>query len=149
MSSNPFQSPQADLGPHILAGDSVERLRNIALYQKAIVFCVLAEIVLYVALFMLPAIQTSGPGSSIFVGLVAILVVLLSILVVVAAVVFVALLATQLYNLAVGIICAVLTVVPCVGLLVLLILSQKATNVLKQHGYSVGLLGARMSQFSR
>jgi hypothetical protein len=36
--------------------------------------------------------------------------------------------------------------VPCFGLLLLLIVNQKATSILQQNGIRVGLMGADMSQ---
>ncbi len=36
---------------------------------------------------------------------------------------------------------------PCVNILILLAVSQRATMYLKEHGFKVGLLGANMSQF--
>jgi hypothetical protein len=48
----------------------------------------------------------------------------------------------------VGILLALLALIPCVGLIGLLIINGKATSVLKDYGIRVGLLGAKMSDFS-
>jgi hypothetical protein len=64
----------------------------------------------------------------------------------VTAAVFVFMLALSLYNTATGVALGVLTLVPLVGLIVLLIINGKATNVLRDHGIRVGLMGARLSQ---
>ena len=56
------------------------------------------------------------------------------------------LLAIQLYGIVGGILMGVLTLVPCLGLLLLLLINEKATRVLRQNGIRVGLLGADPSQ---
>ncbi len=61
------------------------------------------------------------------------------------ATVFVFLLATKVYTTGVGVVLGVLTLIPCIGLIVLLIINAKATNILKAHGIRVGLLGASTS----
>ncbi len=61
------------------------------------------------------------------------------------ATVFVFVLALRVYGQAAGIVLGILTLVPLVGLVVLLIVNQKATALLKEAGVHVGLLGARMS----
>ncbi|HZZ81823.1 MAG TPA: hypothetical protein VFE62_25205 [Gemmataceae bacterium] len=40
-----------------------------------------------------------------------------------------------------------LTLIPCVGLIVLLVINGAATSTLRQYGYHVGFLGADLSQF--
>jgi len=58
------------------------------------------------------------------------------------------LLIANVYNSVIlGIILGVFLLVPCLNLLILLAISQRATMYLKQHGFKVGLLGADMSQF--
>ena len=60
--------------------------------------------------------------------------------------VLVFLLATKVYGTALGVLLGILTLVPCVGLIVLLIVNGKATSVLRQNGHRVGLLGADLSK---
>ena len=62
------------------------------------------------------------------------------------ATVFVFLLAIKVYSTGVGILLRVLTLIPVVGLIVLLIVNGKATAILKQNGIKVGLMGADLSQ---
>ena len=58
------------------------------------------------------------------------------------------LLIANVYNSVIlGIILGVFLLVPCLNLLILLAISQRATMYLKQHGFKVGLFGADMSQF--
>ena len=54
-------------------------------------------------------------------------------------------LAIKVYHIAVGIILGILTLVPCLGLLVLLLINSKATSILIQNGFKVGLLGDKLS----
>jgi hypothetical protein len=66
----------------------------------------------------------------------------------IAGLVFVFLLSTKVYGTGLGILFAILTVLPCLGILVLLMINSKATTVLRQNGHKVGLLGADLSKFS-
>jgi hypothetical protein len=109
-----------------------DALRNVATYQKGILVCILFYIVLVVIQFLLP------PDLRLFLGIAA---VVLSI----TATVFVFLLATQVYSTGLGVLLAILTLIPCIGLITLLIINNKATNVLRKHGVRVGLLGAKPS----
>lgn len=56
--------------------------------------------------------------------------------------VFILMLATRLYGTGTGVVLGVLTLVPLVGLIILLVVNAKATGILKKHGIKVGLLGA-------
>ncbi len=111
---------------------SVEQLniREIAMRQKAVLICILIYLVAVVAQFALP------PELRLFLGL-GVLVVI------VVATVFVFLLATKLYGTGLGIVLGILTLIPLLGLLVLLIVNAKATSTLREHGIKVGLLGAK------
>ena len=58
------------------------------------------------------------------------------------------LLTANVYNSVIlGIVLGIFLLVPCVNILILLAVSQRATMYLKEHGFKVGLLGANMSQF--
>lgn len=109
-----------------------EDLRAIASFQKAILFCILAYLLAIPTQFMLP------PQFRLFLGGGVILLGLVS-------TVFVFLLATKVYSTGVGVLLAVLTLIPCVGLIVLLIINSKATSTLQLNGVRVGLLGANMA----
>lgn len=107
-------------------------LRNIAGFQKALLLCILGQILTFV-------LQTALPPQIRPLGAVAYLIVC------VVAVVFVFRLAMRLYSTATGVICGILTLIPCIGLLVLLVVNGKATRVLQDHGIKVGFLGAKSS----
>ena len=66
-----------------------------------------------------------------------------------AAFIFVILLAANVYNSTlVGIINGLLCLIPCIGIIVLLIVNFRATRYLKEHGIKVGFMGAKRDQFS-
>jgi hypothetical protein len=104
-------------------------LRVIATRQRAIMFCILGYIIAIIGQFALP------PEMRFIVGIIAIG---LSI----TASVFVFMLAIALYSTGTGIVLGILTLVPLIGLFVLLTVNGKATNLLRQHGIKVGLMGA-------
>ena len=59
--------------------------------------------------------------------------------------VLVFLLATKVYGTALGIVFGFLTLVPCIGLIMLLVINAKATSILRAEGIHVGFLGASAS----
>jgi hypothetical protein len=110
-------------------------LRGIALYQKGILVCILVYILLVVGQFALPvALQ--------------LVLFLVAAAVSITATVFVFLLATKVYSPGMGILLGILTLIPLIGLIVLLIINGKATSTLKSHGIDVGLLGADLSKIT-
>jgi hypothetical protein len=107
-------------------------LRSIATFQKGILVCILLYFAAVIAQFALP------PELRLFL--------LLGVLGLgVVATVFVFLLATHVYSTGVGVLLGILTLIPVLGLIVLLIINSKKTGILKDHGIRVGLLGANMS----
>lgn len=107
-----------------------EELQTIASRQKMIMICILIYIAAIIIQFALPPEVRPMLG----LGVLA---------VVVAAAVFIFLLATKLYGTGLGIVLGILTLIPLIGLIVLLIVNGKATGILKSHGIDVGLLGAK------
>jgi DNA-directed RNA polymerase subunit RPC12/RpoP len=110
-------------------------LREVALYQRVVLFLILAYIGVVASQF---ALEPDDRWMLLFVA----------VPVVVAAAVFVFLLAVKLYE-GLGVALGVLTLIPLVGLIVLLVVNQKATGTLQANGYKVGFLGAPVSQFDR
>jgi hypothetical protein len=133
MSINPYESPRSE--PQVTGINSGlrEDLRSVAKYQKGILVCILIYLVAVVCQFLLP------DQLRIFLGLGVLLVGLVG-------TVFVFLLAVKVYSTGVGILLGILTLIPCVGLIALLVVNGKATNVLTQNGIKVGLLGANLSE---
>jgi hypothetical protein len=113
-----------------------EELRSVALDQKILLLCILFEIVavVFTRLVALPSAATM-----------AILVLYLIVLIVGVVVVF--RLALKMYSTGVGILMGILALIPCLGLLILFIVNQKATMTLARNGVTVGFLGANLSQF--
>jgi hypothetical protein len=116
------------------SGRGRDELKSIAVYQKSICVCILVNLMALVAALTLRPIIAPFAG--------------LFLLVPVVFVVFVILLAIKLYGTGVGVVLGILTLLPLIGLLILLIINGKATRTLKENGLKVGLLGADMKQFA-
>ncbi|MEM9291036.1 MAG: hypothetical protein AAGD01_05100 [Acidobacteriota bacterium] len=108
-------------------------LRDVAMYQKGIIFCILTQLFGAVAQVVLP-------------GEARLLLLIVLLLVSVVSAVLVFLLAIRVYGTAVGLVLGLLALVPLLGLLILLIVNRKATGILRQNGIPVGLMGADSSQ---
>jgi hypothetical protein len=133
MSENPYHSPTSYEPAVGVKSGRHEDLRSVALYQKGVLVCILIYLIAVVGQFALPPELRPFLGFGVLaVGLVGL--------------VFVVLLSVKVYPVAIGIILGVLTVVPCLGLMVLVIINAQATAVLRRNGYRVGLLGARLSE---
>ena len=128
MSDSPYAPTSTNLGN---ADPGRDKLRRVAKHQRLVIFALLASIgsniVAVVAGGQPPAIQ----------------------LVVLAmghrcrnlTMVSVFMLANELYNAGIGTLCAILMIVPCVSLIVLLVVNQKATSLLQSNGVRVGFFG--------
>jgi hypothetical protein len=135
MEENPYRAPESYdrsvVG--IRSGQRVD-LRKVAGAQRVILVCILINILAIIGQFFLPPeLRVVVPVILVVTGLVA--------------TVFVIILAIRVYSVALGIILGLLTFIPCVGLIVLLMVNQKATTILQSNGIKVGLVGADMSQF--
>ena len=133
MSENPYQSPAAESQIIGLNSGRREDLRTVAQYQKGIIVCILIYLIALVGQFAIPAqLRLMIALGVLALGL--------------AGTVFVFLLAIKVYSTGVGVLLGILTLVPCIGLIVLLVVNGKATGILKQNGIKVGLLGANLSK---
>lgn len=131
--SNPYESPQQVT--YLDAGvPEKESLRKIARYQQRVLYALLANILANVSVIAAAAggFQATSNLLSIVVGLPVIIFGMAAIF----------LLARELYHWAVGVLCAVLMVVPCISLLTLLVVNGKATSYLQARGIKVGFMGA-------
>lgn len=115
---------------------SRDDLTTIAKYQKGLLLCILAQLALIGVTMAVPAELRFFASIAFYASGV------LSAILVLA-------LAIKLYNAVAGVILGLLTMVPCLGLVVLLIINSRATATLQANGISVGLLGARMSDLSK
>src|SRR5262249_39655468 len=113
---------------------SRRELRQIAMYQKGILFSILAYVLALPIQFVIP-------------DQLRVLLFIYAIIVCVTGSVFVFLLALLLYSVGIGIAFGVLSLIPYVGLVVLLIVNSKATARLRANGHTVGLLGVPLAEF--
>ena len=125
-----------------------EELRNIANYQRGILWCILANLVglgLFVAGGAVAGADPAGGAGGENAAATAISAVALVWVAIaaIASLVFCFLLGKELYGWPIGLLLAAFSWVSCVGLLVLLILSSAATKRLKASGIPVGLMGAK------
>jgi hypothetical protein len=111
--------------------------RVIAMLQKYIIYCVLANILLMAAAVNMDVKSAGSLGVLVVFRLAALAVV-------VAGAVFVFRLAIRIYGTGWGVVLGILALIPLVGLIVLLIVNGKATRILRKNGIGVGLLGARL-----
>lgn len=140
MSTNPYQSPNSIQEAVGVNGGRREDLKSIAQYQRGIMFCILGNVVLMVV----NALNRPVGGSP---GVLSVVLLAAFIGIGLAQLALIVMLSFKVYNTAVGVLAGLTSFVPCVGLIVLLIVNQKATSVLQANGIKVGLLGANMSQF--
>ena len=132
MSYNPFEAPSSNSRVVGIVSGSREDLAKVAKYQKGILVCILIYFLAVVGQFALPPQLRQVLGLGVLaVGLVA--------------AVFTILLAMKTHGTVLGILLGILCVVPILGLLILLLVNQKATTVLQSNGIKVGLLGANLS----
>lgn len=130
MSDNPYQ-PTNDSAAAPNSGGNVN-IFNVARYQKGIIWCILVQLFCYVLpIFMPPTLVT--------------LFYLLMLGTAIGSLFYTVMLATQVYSTGVAILMGILALLPCFGLLVLLIINGKATSILRANNIKVGLLGADMS----
>ena len=107
-------------------------MRRVASRQQFVLYALLANIVINIVFMAMP------PDASKHIRLVM---AILAISVVITTMIAAFQLAWELYNVVIGVICAVLMPVPCIALLTLLIINGKATNFLQKRGVKVGLMG--------
>jgi hypothetical protein len=134
---NPYQPPQHDT-PGAVPPAEREKLRDAAKFQRYINLVILA----YFGAGVLTSAVNEIPGGRFVVGLFALGVI-------VTGAVFAVQMARALYGTGVAVACAIMLLIPCVGLLTLLVLNNRATARLNAAGLKVGLLGADPSEVAR
>jgi hypothetical protein len=133
MEDNPYAAPQTYTPVVGVLSGSREDLRSVAKYQKGIILCILVYLLGFIAVVALP----EGVGSVLGVGV---------LIVGIAATVFVFLLAIKVYGTGAGVGLGILTLIPLLGLVILLLINGKATRILKANGIKVGFLGANWKE---
>lgn len=107
-------------------------VREVAINQKRLMLCLVFCLSLYLSAALL---DTLIPDLAILFGIAALATG-------VAGSVFTFMLATKVYDAGLGIVLGILSLMPCVGLIALLVVNSQATQVLRQNGYKFGLMGA-------
>ncbi|MHB1560138.1 MAG: hypothetical protein ACYC61_22025 [Isosphaeraceae bacterium] len=121
------------------------KLRAVASHQRNLLICIVLQIVFNIAAFAVNKNLADTPQPSPAMGLLALFVGLGLLAAAIGGLVYACLLASKFYGVGVVILLAVLSLVPCLGLIILLMINQRATAMLQENGYEVGLLGAKMS----
>ena len=134
--SNPYQSPQI-ASPAASMTEGREKLRRVAKYQQWVIYALLVNIVINVVAMV--ARNQDNLAVSLGVGVAALAIA-------VFAMVAIFLLAKELYNVGLAVLCAILMIVPCISLITLLVVNGKATAYLQQHGIKVGFMGTNPNQ---
>jgi hypothetical protein len=131
---NPYAPPRVtDIAVGVKSGRR-EDVRSVAVAQKAIMVCIILQLLGSASRFVVP------PQYLLYV-LIAILCILL------ASTVSVFFLAMKVFNVGLGIVYGIGALIPCIGLIVLLVVNQKATKILRDNGHEVGFFGADLSKF--
>lgn len=126
--ANPYQAPSARID---LVSESQARLVAVARYQRWLNLVMLGNIAIIIVAL---GVDDGGPPQA-SVGFVWMILTF-------AAIAAVFLLARAATNLVLALLCGFLMLVPCLNVLVMLVLSWKATGTLRKAGVRVGLLGA-------
>lgn len=131
MGQRPGQAPT--MLPYATPSPVAINLRQVATAQRGIMLCILAE-------FIIGILRVAGVTGGVPIMVIGLTLVYFAVAIVGA--VFLFKLAILLYNTGVGVVLGILTLVPLLGLIILLVINGKATNLLRQHNIKVGLMGA-------
>lgn len=129
MSDSPYTPPQSAL--NLNADPARESVRRVARYQRYVIFALLANILANIIAFA----TLSGDAA------IRVAVTVLALGAMVFAMIAIFLLAKELINTGVAVLCAILMIAPCISLIVLLVVNQKATSYLQRNGIRVGFFG--------
>ena len=111
-----------------------EDVKTVAVAQKAIMVCILLQLLAVASQFFVP------PQYVPFIAILAVCVLL-------ASTISVFILAMKVFNIGLGIVYGIGALFPCIGLLVLFIVNQRAIKILRDNGHEVGFFGADLSKF--
>ena len=130
---------------------SKESVRTIARRQKAVILCIVVNLLCGVA-FAVAMAAVEGPARqepdvpSTEQTIVLIGILFASVAIAAANAYFVGRLAAELYGTSAGIVLGACSLLGCIGSIILLVVNQAATSRLQAAGLRVGLLGAKMSR---
>jgi hypothetical protein len=120
-------------------------LRAIAGYQKVLILCLVGHLFIWLGYCGAMALGLDDRrGSEPFIRIALVLTLLVGLV----AAVFVLLIGVQTRRAALGVILGILTIIPCLGLVMILVASMMATTVLQANGVWVGLLGAKAADLA-
>jgi hypothetical protein len=131
---NPYAPPQFSEQAVGVKSGRREDVKSVAVAQKAIMVCILLQMSTGALQFFVPHEYVIG-------------FLVFAVLVMLASVVSVMMLAMKVFNIGLGIVYGFGTILPCIGLIVLLIVNQRATRILRDNGHEVGFFGAKLSEF--
>ncbi len=131
---NPYAPPTASDRALGIRSGRHEELKTVAAAQKSIIVCILLYFCLLAATPFVPALYQFYVFMSILaLGLVS--------------TVSVFVMAMKVYTIGQGLLVGILTMVPCLGLILLFLVNRKATKILRENGHDVGFFGADLSKF--
>ena len=137
MSDNPYQAPAHDpalFDPEPI--DEREELISVAKNQKTLGICILVCLVMFVSLFFADPINMVTNGIYLFIGSIV-------------AAVYAFPLAEKFYGSGLAYLLAFLTVIPGLGLLIMLMTFNSARRYLVRNGVRVGLFGASIAEMEK
>ena len=126
-SPNPYSPPSAPITDLSQSGDSLERLNRIARWQRHVMYALLVQIAAY-------ALGRGAPSIGMLLLLAAF---------VYAAVAVVQLAAALGFSIVSRVLLCIGLLIPLISLLVLAVLSARASKRLRAGGFKVGFLGAK------
>ncbi len=135
MDTNPYEAPSAfppSGVPESTSKFSREDLKWIATCQRGMIVLILCYFCLLLASAFLPSELRIIP----------------TLMILIMGVVGLGLVVAQslkVYNIVSAVIFGLLVLIPCLGLLILLMVNVRATTILKSHGIKVGFFGAKVS----
>jgi hypothetical protein len=137
---NPYAPPGPGRAgkPKSGKGKKKAELRSIATSQRWLIICILINILAYIACLV------SLRLGSLALALVFVLILLIASI---AATVFSFMLTMKISNVGMAVLVLLLSLIPCAGLIALLVVNGIATKRLKDAGIHVGFLGADVSNF--
>ncbi len=144
LDDNPFRAPESDLRVEGVLSGTRDDLRSVAGYQRWVAVCILIYLGMIIGrvatemnnVAIPPEAEVCLEACLKTAGIAALL----------AGTVFVFLLSAKVYGTGRGLLFAFLTLIPCLGFLVLLWINAKATSILKANGINVGFWGQHLTQ---
>ncbi len=131
MSKDETNSPAAE-STHIVNDEGILDILAVAKRQRAMMMTLLAYIAIIIGSMSLPILQENET--------------ILMIPVILAIIFFTARLCWVVYGKVSAILLTILCCIPYVNILIILMVSSRATKILKENGLKVGLLGANIKE---